>query len=415
MIRPQQVALVPAAIVDPKACAQEVGCVEGRRSPYDRLPVDHGERMAAGGRPEEHVVEAVVAVLDGAGTGPLADEAADVAHEQLGQGDVGRREAIGIPLEESRQELRQEHLAERVRRVGRVSIEPLDTAEPGVVPAWRVQLRELLHRERRLLHRAAGELVALHAGRQVFEHEHEFAGREVDLRAVAGRHPDGDGASDLAVEPHLDLVGAEREPCRPAGRIARGELADDRSGRPCIVRVVLEGEAHARSHLPGPDDARRGAYHARLAERSASVQYLVEPGGRHVFGRSWKHRSWLAEVARDGPPASMPGGRSHCATPERRSEAFGLLGGDQEWPRAVQTDDHEAIEPGDPRREGDPTHPQEPETAPEPTGPDAHAVPVLGAELRGRHDANVRDGGTRDGSRSRRPDDAERVEVDLEA
>jgi hypothetical protein len=110
--------------------------------------------------------------------------------------------------------------------LGAIPVQPFDRRERRVVPARRVELRELVHRERRLVDGAAGELVALHARREIFEHQHELARGQVDLGGVARGNRHADRPRDVAVEAHLDLVGAERDAGRTTRGIARRELAD---------------------------------------------------------------------------------------------------------------------------------------------------------------------------------------------
>ena len=75
----EQLTLVPAAILGLQACSTEVREIADRRAVTRGLPVDHGDRHAAGCRPEQHVVEPVVTMGDGhrsvaAGQYPVRDQ-----------------------------------------------------------------------------------------------------------------------------------------------------------------------------------------------------------------------------------------------------------------------------------------------------------------------------------------------------
>ena len=153
-----------------------------------------------------------------------------------------------------------------------------------VAPTRRVQLGQLLHRQRRLIDAAAGELIALHARREVLEHEDELAGFEVDVREVAGRGADVHRVRHVAVEAHLGLIGAQRQPGGAAGRIGGGELAHDRPRRSLLGAIVVQRVAHARPHLSGADRLCAKALDAGALEHAGAAEDLGEPLRRDGVG-----------------------------------------------------------------------------------------------------------------------------------
>jgi hypothetical protein len=69
-----------------------------------------------------------------------------------------------------------------------------------------VQLGQLRQRQRRLVDRAPGELVAWDRGSEVLEHKREPPTLSVDIGEIAPGDRDVDRRSDLLIEAHLGLV-----------------------------------------------------------------------------------------------------------------------------------------------------------------------------------------------------------------
>ena len=130
MVGGDEVALVDAPVVRQQARPQEVGEVAGGHLVARRLPVDDGQRVAAVGGAEHHVVEPVVAVGDRVGRPAQRHPALDAAAEPLPQLELlGRQVALVAGHER-----RPQHLVQGLE-VGAVALlaaaEPLEVVEAG--------------------------------------------------------------------------------------------------------------------------------------------------------------------------------------------------------------------------------------------------------------------------------------------
>ena len=135
----------------------------------------------------------------------------------------------------------------------------LRSGDPGqlvqalVAPVRGVQLGGLDHRQPRLVEADALELVALLGRREVLHHQHELAGRLVDVGELAARRVDQRRGRQLLVEAHLAQVVAERDAGAAALLARGGELADQRGRRVLAAALVVQLEADAVADLAGAD------------------------------------------------------------------------------------------------------------------------------------------------------------------
>ena len=111
----QRVVVLPARLCR-QGAAEEVGDIGECRSPRDGLPVHHGQRALGTGLPEEHVVEAVVAVDQSVHPvrrclgGEVGVERAD---QTLAHHPMPRRDGVAESLGEPGPQLRDQRLIQR--------------------------------------------------------------------------------------------------------------------------------------------------------------------------------------------------------------------------------------------------------------------------------------------------------------
>ncbi len=235
--------LMRAALLDGQRAAEEVRGVPHRRSPSQRLPVDD----RAGPVVEEHVVEPVVAVDEAERGPPIRVPGVGDGDEALADLGVLGGDAVPVALEEAGEQRGQERLVERGGLV-----QPVGRGERQVAEHRRVDPGQGHHRDPRLLEPAAGDLIALHAVRDVLEDEREPALLRVLHGQVAFRQRPvaPDPVAELAVEGDLAQVRAHADPNLAAVLVGGGEL--DRQAVRLAPRPA-EGDPVDLAHLPGAD------------------------------------------------------------------------------------------------------------------------------------------------------------------
>ncbi len=241
VVETHELLLVGASILDRQAATDEVRDVEHRGAPGHGLPVDDATARVI----EQEVVEPVVAVDESERGPPVFRPAVDGRDEALADLRMLRSDPILVALEEPRQQHLEQRLVER-----RGLVEPRGGAEVRVAEHRGVDAGQGAERHARLVHAAAGDLIALPRSDDVLKHEREPA-VAVDRRVPAFRQRLLDPRGELPVERDLPRVRAHALSGRSARRILGGELDDDGV-------FTVEGDPIALAHLPGADllDAR---------------------------------------------------------------------------------------------------------------------------------------------------------------
>ena len=209
--------------------------------------------MAAAGAGEHHIVGPIVVVGQAAWPVVLGCKLAETRRQPLAGIDPVRLELRPVTLPETLPQGGDHAVGGHAGRRGLGSRHPGQLVQAVVAPVRGVQLGRLDHRQPGLVETDTRKLVALLGRRQVLHHQHELAGRLVDIGEIAARRVDQGGRRKLLIEAHLADVVAQRHAGAAALFARRGELADQRGGRIVVAARIVQRKADALADLAGAD------------------------------------------------------------------------------------------------------------------------------------------------------------------
>ena len=155
--------------------------------------------------------------------------------------------------------------------------QPVHEVELGGVPPGRVEARDVLDHDHRLVLAEACHLVRGIERREVLEQEHETTGAAVDRGVVAAGYAELELRRDLVVEADLAGVEAELVPAVAVDLVRRRQLDDHRLGE------IIRG---ARVHRSEPGQLAQQAdplterFDAEARDARAGQRASALPGGR---------------------------------------------------------------------------------------------------------------------------------------
>ena len=203
---------------------------------------------------------------------PVLHPRVEARDEPLADLSVLGGDAVGVALEERREQLRHQGLGQGVGLV-----KPRSRGELRIAEHRRVEPRELVHRQPGLIDARTRDLVALLRRSRILEQQREPPAVGVEDRHVAPRERSAEPRCKLAIEADLTLVDAEPDARRATRLVRRGDLQDDTVRRAVIVRVV-DCDAVVAAHLPGADLL--GPERVDRARR----ERILQPCGRNLVG-----------------------------------------------------------------------------------------------------------------------------------